>query len=1069
MRKRMICFIMSIILTMGVMVGIDTNEVYAISQNDVVSQLNSLASQYNGKTATSNQLYLGIQCKGFANWVFLKLFGVYIGPYSSSANYKIPNPNAQTIGILEPGNLNVNTAKELLKKGAPGDFIQVQRSTARGRGPHSMILMGVNDNGIEVLDCNSDGKDTIKKQSISWTSFDTANRAMSLYRGNGYAPSSNSSAGSSSSGNSSAGKNEPFRCSIDFAPADGEIFRNSGDSFSMGGWALTTYGNGNGVTCINVVVNGKDVLPCSRSQRDDVANVFPNYANRNAGFSVNVPVSLLNPGRNTVALRAYATNNNWNDILIGDFGERSIYYEPAVSSLEGYVDLASGKKGAVVVAGWVYDRNSDGPIDLHVYIGGKAGEPGVPGYVIRADKKREDVASVCGVGMNHGFADTIYTDCVGEKELYFYAVNGNSNKFIGTKTVNIQKNREPVGCIDIVKSEPDIIRYAGWSYDPDNIEMPVWMHIYLDGPAGSGKFIGSTCADHVREDVAKVEHISNSRHGFSGEIEIPNLTGTHTLYFYAIDLEGGNNPLLGSRTIECKQGKSPVGVVDFVKGGKGTVQVGGWTYDPDVISKSLAVHVYVGGPAGSGAPLYEIKADRKREDLKISSDERDLFHGYNEVINTSQRGETEVYVYAVDEGSRQSNPLLGHKTVIIEEKETEKEHTHEYTETIIKEATCTEQGNKQYNCSICGECFIKITDKIPHTVMQDEGRDATCETDGYTEGSHCSACGTIITPQEIIEKSGHKDTVIKYQKDPTCVSAGYTGDVYCRDCGAKVEEGTYTKQLEHTVGEEIVLKAPTESEAGINIFICVVCQTMGVKIIPAKGAEKLKAEENHVHEYVGETIKVPAYYAKLEEEKRVEACACGEYVVETVSNLHENQFVTSEEDQSADQNSEKKEPERKTDQTEITKNANNAVLEENKTYRSGKFYYKVTKFTENENGGTVELKGPVVKTMTSVNIPAAVMIEGSTFQVTGIGKNAFKNNKDLKKVTIGANVTRIETNAFRGCSKLKKLKVKSGKLESIGKNVFKGISKIKVSVPKKNRKAYEKLFKDKMNVDLSVY
>lgn len=133
MRKKIICFIMSIIFIMGTMVGFDTNDVYAISQNDVISQLNSLVSQYNGKTATSGQMVRGTQCKGFANWVFLKIFGAHIGNYPESANYKISNPNAQTLGIIEPGNLNVNTAKALLQKGAPGDYIQVQRSTARGR------------------------------------------------------------------------------------------------------------------------------------------------------------------------------------------------------------------------------------------------------------------------------------------------------------------------------------------------------------------------------------------------------------------------------------------------------------------------------------------------------------------------------------------------------------------------------------------------------------------------------------------------------------------------------------------------------------------------------------------------------------------------------------------------------------------------------------------------------------------------------------------------------------------------------------------------------------------------
>lgn len=163
-----------------------TFSVGAISKNDVVNKLNAYISQYAGTTVTSSQLYMGSQCKGFANWVFLQIFGVYIGPYPESANYKITNPKAETVGIIEPGNLNENSARELLKKGAPGDYIQVQRSTARGRGPHSMILVNVNNDGIEVFDCNSDGKNTIKNYTISWHNFDVANCAMSLYHAYDY-------------------------------------------------------------------------------------------------------------------------------------------------------------------------------------------------------------------------------------------------------------------------------------------------------------------------------------------------------------------------------------------------------------------------------------------------------------------------------------------------------------------------------------------------------------------------------------------------------------------------------------------------------------------------------------------------------------------------------------------------------------------------------------------------------------------------------------------------------------------------------------------------------------------
>ena len=60
----------------------------AINQSEVESRLNVLINELNGETATSDQMLSGIQCKGFANWVFNELFGVYIGAYPNTANYK---------------------------------------------------------------------------------------------------------------------------------------------------------------------------------------------------------------------------------------------------------------------------------------------------------------------------------------------------------------------------------------------------------------------------------------------------------------------------------------------------------------------------------------------------------------------------------------------------------------------------------------------------------------------------------------------------------------------------------------------------------------------------------------------------------------------------------------------------------------------------------------------------------------------------------------------------------------------------------------------------------------------
>ena len=78
-------------------------------------------------------------------------------------------------------------------------------------------------------------------------------------------------------------------------------------------------------------------------------------------------------------------------------------------------------------------------------------------------------------------------------------------------------------------------------------------------------------------------------------------------------------------------------------------------------------------------------------------------------------------------------------------------------------------------------------------------------------------------------------------------------------------------------------------------------------------------------------------------------------------------------------------------------------------------------------------------------------------------------NKDVKKVIIPAyikingvrfNVTKINAKAFKGCSKLKKIIIKTKKLTKIGSKAFSGIhKKAKIKVPKSRYKKYKKMIK----------
>ena len=97
-----------------------------------------------------------------------------------------------------------------------------------------------------------------------------------------------------------------------------------------------------------------------------------------------------------------------------------------------------------------------------------------------------------------------------------------------------------------------------------------------------------------------------------------------------------------------------------------------------------------------------------------------------------------------------------------------------------------------------------------------------------------------------------------------------------------------------------------------------------------------------------------------------------------------------------------------------------------------------------------------------MTVPDTVTVSGKKYKVTEIKADAFRNNKKLKKVTIGKNIEKIGKNAFSGCKNLKNVNIKTVKLtkKTVGANAFKGINdKAKVKVPKSKLKDYKTILK----------
>ena len=86
------------------------------------------------------------------------------------------------------------------------------------------------------------------------------------------------------------------------------------------------------------------------------------------------------------------------------------------------------------------------------------------------------------------------------------------------------------------------------------------------------------------------------------------------------------------------------------------------------------------------------------------------------------------------------------------------EHVHEYTWTIKQSVKCNVDGIELGTCS-CGETTTRTITATGHEMVTDAAVEATCTTDGLTEGSHCEKCGHVEVAQEVVP-AAHVEVVV---------------------------------------------------------------------------------------------------------------------------------------------------------------------------------------------------------------------------------------------------------------------------------------------------------------------
>ena len=141
-------------------------------------------------------------------------------------------------------------------------------------------------------------------------------------------------------------------------------------------------------------------------------------------------------------------------------------------------------------------------------------------------------------------------------------------------------------------------------------------------------------------------------------------------------------------------------------------------------------------------------------------------------------------------------------------------HVHSYTSKVTKKATCKAEGVKTYTCT-CGDSYTEVIPVSGHTAKTVTVA-ATCTKDGkkYDE---CSVCKTKLTGETVIKATGHKAGAWEVVTQATTEKEGKKVQK-CTVCKAVVNEQSIPK-LELPASIEIKAPSTTSITYGDSIIL----------------------------------------------------------------------------------------------------------------------------------------------------------------------------------------------------------------------------------------------------------
>lgn len=412
------------------------------------------------------------------------------------------------------------------------------------------------------------------------------------------------------------------------------------------------------------------------------------------------------------------------------------------------------------------------------------------------------------------------------------------------------------------------------------------------------------------------------------------------------------------------------------------------------------------------------------------------------------------------------------------------QHTHNWGEwKTTTPADCTTEGEEVRQCNTCG---FEETRTLAKTDHQWGEWNITTEPSCTTEGEKVRQCENCQeTETRKLEKTAHVTELVG-AKESTCTTAGYSGDEVCKHCHEVIKKGHELALAQHQWGEWNTTTPADCTHEGEETRQCKNCQETESRtlaktnhqwgewktITPAscttEGEETRQC--NNCQETETRKLAKTAHNTKIVGAKAPSCTSEGYTGDEVCKDCHATIKKGHKLDKTAHQWSTWKTTTNPSYASEGEQTRQCSQCHQIETRKLNKLPLPKagTKYTVGGNQYTVLKAGlsvrfskanPKAKTVT---IPNTITVDGISYKVAEVGANAFKNNKKVKKVTIGANVVKIANKSFNKCPSLRNVIIKTTLLtkKTASKKCFSKVhKKMIIKVPKKVKKSYAKIFK----------